>query len=223
MSWDGDFFILFQNMWRPKFLSLFFCLFVAFAYSSSASAQEAFEDQLKRYDREDIHSIHKRLYTKVGRHEITGFAGGIFNNNGYALVGAQYQYHFFEALGFEAAAGGFGFQTGDDDRLSFFQSSLSFSPIYGKISWFTWAVLNFDLYAVGGAGVVSYSGLQDGTSIMGNVGLGTRVFINEFLAAKVEFRDYIYERDFTNNDSEILHNYSLVAGVSVFIPFTQDL
>jgi outer membrane beta-barrel protein len=149
-------------------------------------------------------------------------AGAIFNNNGFGLITGSYQYHFFESLGLEAAAGGFGFQTNDDDKLYFYQASASFSPIYGKISWFTWAVLNFDLYAIGGAGVVRYTGLADGTSFMGNVGLGSRVFINEFLSAKIEFRDYIYDRTLVN-DSEIRHNYALTAGISILIPFEQDL
>ena len=103
-----------------------------------------------------------------------------------------------------------------------YQASVSFSPIYGKISWFTWAVLNFDLYAIAGAGFVSYTGIEDGSSVMGNVGLGTRVFINEYLAGKIEFRDYIYNRKFAT-DTKVLHNYSLIAGLSVFIPFKQDL
>lgn len=197
-------------------------LLIFLSISLPLGAQETFRNQLKEYDRDDIHSIHKRLFTKIGRHEISAFAGGIFNNNGFVLVGAQYQYHFFESLGLEAGMGGYGFQTNDDDKLMFYQASLSVSPIYGKVSWFTWAVLNFDLYGIGGAGFVKYSGLAEGSSVMGNVGLGTRLFINEYLSARIEFRDYIYNRKLAT-DSNISHNYALTAGLSILIPFKQDL
>lgn len=201
----------------------FWALFLVLLFSlSHVHAQESFEEQLKIYDRDDIHSIHKRLYSKVGRHEVSLNAGAIMNNNGFALLTGTYQYHFFESLSFEAALGGYAFQTNDDNKIGFYQASVVFSPIYGKISWFTWAVLNFDLYFVGGAGVASYSGLADGTSIMGSVGFGSKVFITEYLAAKLEFRDYIYDRKL-QNDSEISHNYAITAGLSVFVPFKQDL
>ncbi len=190
--------------------------------ATGAWGQESFRQQLKEFDRDDIHSIHKRLFTKIGRHELTGYAGGIFNHNGYMITGLQYQYHFFESLGLEVGMGGYGFQFGDDDRLLFYQGSLTFSPIYGKISWFTWAVLNFDLFAVVGAGLVSYTGKESGASAMGNAGLGARVFINEFLSAKIEFRDLIYNRKF-QPESKILHNFALFAGVSVLFPFSQSL
>jgi len=201
-------------------LSLIFNLLLILA--PSAYAQESFREQMKIYDRDDIHSIHKRLYSKDGRHELALMGGGILNNDGYLLTGLNYQYHFFEALALEAQ-GGFGFQTQDDNRLMFGQLSAAFSPIYGKISWFTWAVLNFDLYFIGGGGIVQYKGLKNGTSFMGNVGLGTRIFINEYLATRFEFRDYIFNQEFPGSDSKVTHNYSIAAGVTVFFPFRQDL
>lgn len=202
---------------------MFLLLSVSFVFSlQSLSAQETFEKQIRLFDRDDVYSIHKRLYSKEGRHELSANFGGIFNHGGLALLTAQYQYHLYEALGIEAAAGGFGFQTADDEKLFFYQASLSFSPIYGKISWFTWAVLNFDLYTIGGVGVARYQGSNDGSGFAGNVGIGVRSFINEYLAAKIEFRDYIYNRKRTD-DSAIYHNYALTAGISLFYPFKQDL
>jgi len=202
-------------------LEIAFCSFV-FLPLGFLRAGDSFRDQLAEYDRDDIHSIHKRLYSKEGRHEFSVNVGGIFNNGSYALTTAQYQYHFFEALGLEAAAGGVGFQFSDDNKILFYQASLAFSPIYGKVSWFTWAVLNFDLYTIGGLGVYNYSGLAKGTSFGGNVGLGFRAFINEFLAAKVEYRDYIFNQEL-GNDSAVKHFHSVTAGISVFFPFKQDL
>lgn len=209
-------------MSKFKSLAFVFGLYLLGEPGFEVRAQQALEDQLSLFDRDDIHSIHKRLYTKDNRHEFSLQMGGILNNGGLALVAAQYTYHFFEALGLEAAAGGYGFEFGDDQKLFFYQASLVFSPIYGKISWFTWAVLNFDLYTAVGGGVVSYDDNFDGTSFMGNAGIGFRTFINEYLAARIEFRDYLFEKKTSPTSSKISHNYTLTAGVSLFFPFRQE-
>ncbi|TVQ78049.1 MAG: outer membrane beta-barrel domain-containing protein [Bradymonadales bacterium] len=197
-----------------------FLIFVSLPFGASFS-QDSIRDQLRLFDREDIHSIHKRLFTKVGRHEIGVQAGGIFNNNGFALALASYQYHFYESLGVELS-GGYAFQFGDTDKMMLGQGSVIFSPIYGKVSWFTWAVLNFDLYTVAGLGAVRYDSQPSGTGFMANVGLGTRLFINDFLSARIEFRDYVYNRSFGDR-TKITHNFALTAGLSVLIPFRQSL
>lgn len=195
--------------------------FCSLNVSSIQAAESTLEDQLKSYDRDDIHSIHKKLYTKRGRHEFTLGAGGIVSNGGLGLFTLGYTYHFFENFGFEAATGGYAFQTGGNStKLLFYQGSLTFSPLYGKMSLFTWAVMNFDLYFVGGAGAVKYSGLRDGSSFMGNIGIGERLFINDYLSVKVEYRDYIYKQQVTNAD-RVIHNHSILAGVSLLFPFRQ--
>ena len=192
--------------------------------SPELMAQEAFQEQMRIWDRDDIHSIHKKLYTKQGRHEVGLQLGGILNGQRYGLVTAVYQYHFLENMGIEAGLGGFGFQTGDNNQLAFYQASVSFSPLYGKVSLFTWAVANFDIYAIGGGGVVSYRGLVDGSSFMGNIGGGFRFFLNEFLSTRVEFRDYLYIRDNVADSlrqSDISHNFALTAGLSIMFPLRQ--
>ncbi len=183
-------------------------------------ADETFEDQLKVYDRDEVHSIHKKLYTKQGRHEITLGVGGILNNDGYALLQGSYTYHLFENLALEAGLGGMGFQFGDDNKLFLYQASVAFSPLYGKMSLFTWSVVNFDIFVVGGAGAVSYSGLNDGSSFMGNIGVGERIFINEFLSFKLEYRDFMYKLS-SATSSKIVHNHTLLGGISLFIPMRQ--
>jgi outer membrane beta-barrel protein len=194
------------------------CLFLV----CSVRAEDTLEDQLKTYDRDDIHSIHKKLFTKKGRHEFTLATGGILNHDGWATIGAQYTYHLFENLGIEAANGAMGFQTKGSNKLYLYQASLNFAPLYGKLSLFTWAVVNFDIYVLGGAGVVSYSGSNKGSSFAGNVGLGERFFINEYLSAKVEFRNYMWKQKLLGGtDSEIWNNFALTAGLSVMFPFNQ--
>jgi outer membrane beta-barrel protein len=192
--------------------------------SDVAIAQDAFQEQMRIWDRDDIHSIHKKLYTKQGRHELGLQLGGILNGGGYGLVTGLYQYHFLENMAVEAGLGGFGFQMGDNNRIAFYQASVSFSPLYGKVSLFTWAVSNFDIYFIGGGGVTSYSGLVDGSSFMANIGGGYRFFLNEFLSSRVEFRDYVYRRNNpsgSTRQSEIAHNFTLTAGLSMMFPLRQ--
>lgn len=206
---------------KPRIFFTIICLCLS---SSGVLAQESFQDQLKLYDRDDIHSIHKKLYTKEGRHEIGLGVGGILSGSKYALLTASYQYHFFENAGIEAGLGGFGFQLGDNERLSFYQASLTFSPLYGKVSLFTWAVMNFDIYILGGGGVASYSGITDGTSFMANVGLGQRFFINEWLSLKIEYRDYIFSRKNPTGSvgkESVQHNHAITGGIAVLLPFSQ--
>ncbi|MDB5038564.1 MAG: hypothetical protein JWQ35_2092 [Bacteriovoracaceae bacterium] len=200
-----------------------FTLLIASFLSVSARGEDLLQDQLKVYDRDDIHSIHKKLHTKKGRHELTFATGGILNHDGFALVVGQYTYHAFENLGFEAATGAIGFQLKNGgSKVYLYQASLNFSPLYGKLSLFTWAVVNFDIYLVGGAGVVSYSGVNNASSFAGNVGIGERFFINDFLSTKIEFRNYMWKQQLAGNTkSEIWNNFALTAGISVLLPFRQ--
>jgi len=69
---------------RVLFLGVFIFL------AGAVQAQESFREQLRIFDREDIHSIHKRLFTKHGRHEVSLHTGGILNNNGFVLVTGAY-------------------------------------------------------------------------------------------------------------------------------------
>jgi outer membrane beta-barrel protein len=85
------------------------------------------------------------------------------------------------------------------------------------------AVVNFDIYLVGGAGVVRYSGgTNSGSSFAGNVGIGERFFINEYLSTRIEFRNYMWKQLLAGStDSEIWNNFSLTAGISVMLPLRQ--
>ncbi len=222
MSMFLGFRIALKKSFNQFFLS---ALLFSFLFASPAFSQETFRDQLKTYDRDDIHSIHKKLFTKQGRHEFSLGLGGVANHGGYLLTTLAYQYHLLESVGFEALGGG-AFQINNTEKFYFGQASASFSPLYGKVSLFTWAVANFDIYAIAGAGFVNYQGTQSATSFMGNVGLGQRFFVNEFLSVKVEFRDYFYKKDVAvrggGTQAEILHNYTLAATASVLFPLRQE-
>ncbi len=218
MFFSISIFSSFRSHHRLKcLLSCIVGLIALFGLDSTLRAQSAYEDQLRLIDRDDLHSIHKKLYTKRGRHEISLGLGGIPSHGGYGLATASYTYHMFENLGFEAASGGWAFQTNTSGKFLFYQGSLAFSPLYGKLSLFTWGVANFDIYVIGGAGVVSYTNQTLGSSFMGNIGLGQRFFINDFLSVRVEYRDYLYKQNVLNS-ARVLHNHAIVALISLMLP-----
>lgn len=203
---------------------LAFCLVVGAVFwgVKGVAAEKEFsilEERFEEYKRDNIQSIHKRIYTKVDRHEVTANGGGVLKSDGYILGGAAYTYHLFESLGFEANFL-YGGQAYDDNTILLGTLNVEFAPLYGKLSLFTIGILTFDFTFLGGAGFVHRRGLDNITSWVGDLGLGSRLFINRFMAVRIEFRDYFY-RDKLNSTNElrIENNFTLTGGLSVFFPF----
>jgi outer membrane beta-barrel protein len=65
------------------------------------------------------------------------------------------------------------------------------APIYGKISLFSERALSFNMYGLIGPTFVLY-GPSGAATVGGNVGLGFRFFVNEWIAVRAELRDVIY-------------------------------
>jgi outer membrane beta-barrel protein len=117
----------------------------------------------------------------------------------------------------------------------------AWSPIYGKLNIFSERVAHFDLSILAGADRISYSevvsasraeqllqaGQEPGTSSTfgGHVGLGFRLFFTEAIAARIEFKDYIYMVDVPNWQeggkarSDLQNQLFTELGISVFFPF----
>jgi outer membrane beta-barrel protein len=84
----------------------------------------------------------------------------------------------------------------------------AWAPVYGKLNVFSEKVAHFDLAVMGGLDWITYQkvissadaetlaldgGHPPNTSTLGaHVGLGVRVFLSEWIAARLEFRDYVY-------------------------------
>lgn len=106
---------------------------------------------------------------------------------------------------------------------------VEYAPIYGKVGILAERFLHFDLFAVGGASMVNYSGpeLNDATAATsqpyttfgGNIGVGTRIVVNRFIAVRAELRDLIYVETVAATPSTSLRNQLLFElGVSIFLP-----
>ncbi len=100
----------------------------------------------------------------------------------------------------------------------FVGADLHWIPIYGKVSLFNSAITPFDLYIVAGGGIAN-TGVD--TRLSSNIGIGQRFFIGDFLAFRIELRDYMY-LDTLRVDGQLrsdIQNYVLLQlGVSLFVP-----
>lgn len=76
---------------------------------------------------------------------------------------------------------------------------IGWSPFYGKVNVMAEKVLHFDTTIFIGADVIQYAGYDKATLANkdtftggGHIGLGERIVFNDFLALRIELRDYMY-------------------------------
>lgn len=134
-----------------------------------------------------------------------------------------------------------GFSQRVKDSLSVSQLQMAFDvgvvyvPIFGKFSLFD-MIFNYDLHLFGGAGVMLMTGRcadegaaacspDDGLEnpvFAGAIGVGARLYFNNWIALNLEFRDMIgswaeYSRG--EDKAEVRQMYFGTVGVSFFFPF----
>ena len=127
--------------------------------------------------------------------------------------------------------------------------NFTYVPIYGKFTMFNDAIFQWDSYLVGGVGMLrtrpiavvdpAVRKFDFDWRISFNVGVGIRVFLTKWLSIFGELRDYIYLEKLENLDvalgddrnveatwidesSEVVNNFSIHIGVSMFFPFTFE-
>jgi outer membrane beta-barrel protein len=116
----------------------------------------------------------------------------------------------------------------DDARyFGYADVGATFSPIYGKFALFDDWVIHFDGFASGGVGAMFTSN----ESILGpgfpgmhpamEVGVGTRIFLLDWLVIRADLRDYIYPQD-RNQVSTLQNMLFLNIGVGFYFPFGFD-
>ena len=122
-------------------------------------------------------------------------------------------------------------------------AEVAWAPVYGKLNVFSEKVAHFDLAIIGGLDWIRYQkvissadaevletsgGHPPLTSTVGaHLGLGVRVFFNEWIAARLEFRDYLYRVSVPNWQEgggakrDLQNQLFTELGVSFFFP-TQN-
>jgi outer membrane beta-barrel protein len=124
--------------------------------------------------------------------------------------------------------------------------NMTYVPVYGKFAGFSEFIFHYDLYVVGGVGVIWNRPIavvdpdnrkfdwKPDLSIL-NPGIGLRIFFNRWFAANLELRDYIFIPKTENltvastdaqkrssgtwyGPTEFTNNIQAQIGVSFFIP-----
>jgi outer membrane beta-barrel protein len=107
---------------------------------------------------------------------------------------------------------------------------VGFAPVYGKLNLFAEQVVHLDLSLLAGADWIAYrevlpppadpgQAVSAGTkgAFGGHLGLGTRVFLGEWGAVRVEVKDYLYQAT-VGGESKWQQQLMLELGLSFFLP-----
>ncbi len=212
-----------------------------------------------------IPPVSAALYRKAGRLEVT-LSGNLSVNDAFYnkyFGGLKLGYHFTESISAGAFfAGGVNTKAGSAQvcpsnqgchpasRVQMFQVpgniqyiagvEGAWTPVYGKLSFFSERVGHFDLGLVAGASWINYQKAVAQTeaedldaagkhpplasTIGGHAGIGARVFFSEWMALRLEFRDYVYSVSVPNWQEngrakrDLQNQLFAELGVSFFLP-----
>jgi outer membrane beta-barrel protein len=130
------------------------------------------------------------------------------------------------------------------------QLNMTYVPVYGKFAFFKDWIIHWDIWIVGGGGVISsrpipvidpdYRSFDFKIKPAFNIGIGARLYLARFLAVFFEVRDYIYAEEveslvtysdpnlrqrksnWYDDDKKLTNNVMLQVGISLFLPFTFE-
>ena len=118
-----------------------------------------------------------------------------------------------------------------------FDVGLYYAPVMGKFSLFGW-ILNYDFHIYGGFGAIIMDSVcaaggsvcseaknssLEGPKFAGVLGLGVRLFFNNFIAMNFEFKDYLtkyadFSRGQADDRSRFQNFLTGTIGISIFLP-----
>lgn len=176
--------------------------------------------------------LERRVYTEADidteDFEIGVFAGvlSVEDFGSEAVYGIRAAYHVTEDFFVEAAygrsklgktsyenlSGAVQLLTDDQRDYSYYSLSLAYNVLPGEAFVGRTHAFNTALYLIGGVGSTDFAGDSLFTV---NVGVGYRFLVTDFLALRVEVRDYIFDTDLLGED-KTTHNLEAQAGLSVF-------
>jgi outer membrane beta-barrel protein len=216
------------------------------AKPQAAATQPLDEEDLTRDDL--VKSIQRKVFLKAHRFELAPTFFVSVNDPYYSKYGISLRGTYFlaDTLGISAHASWWQLVTTDNVNIAKanFQSRIFFSvpqwsalgdlewsPIYGKATIFN-SIFHFDLYLLAGLGVVWTetsatpvdslvpNGPKRGPAFAGEVGIGMRFIVLDWLAVNVALIDTSYGDTPAGTSLGALQNlFTINAGLSFFIPF----
>lgn len=157
-----------------------------------------------------------------------GVFGGTYSTENFgasAIYGARLGYHISEDIFVEAAYGRT--QVSDEnfrqilpggifaqpkETLSYYNLSAGFNILPGEVFLGRNIAKASALYVIGGIGSTRFLDQRKQTI---NYGLGLRVFLKDWAALQVDFRDHVFSLDLLGRRQNT-HNLELSAGITVF-------
>lgn len=190
---------------------------------SATEAEKVLEGDLARFwgKRRDVKVVQRRLYEKEGRFELVLYGGVVPNDDFivYYPLGARAGYHITEqfevelsfAYAIEQPSDLGSFLEGEAIDLKradiqetiqmYYNVSLLWAPIYGKLSFLGYKLTHFDMFVGLGAGMIHVTEFPeenpDGNKqpkVGGNSVVGFRWFINDTFNIRTEYRNYFFQK-----------------------------
>lgn len=183
-------------------------------------ATQALDQRLLDYwgtEMREVAVLQKRLYRKEDRHEFSLYTGVIPNDDFYSYypIGARWDFYFAEDFGTEVW-GSYLIRTASGLE-SFLEANFNnsllvdvpqslqwlaganflWSPIHGKIGFFTDKLAHFDVHLAFGVGAIGTTVREPGgekgkVDISGNIGLGMRFYLSEDISVRFDYRQFFY-------------------------------
>ena len=172
-----------------------------------------------------------RLFVKQQRHELS-LVGGLYVSDLFSsthVLGGSYTFHMTETTAVELGAAITHANADiirsleeermmvlDDEfaQVRFFESLLLWTPVYGKLR-LGGSVVRFDIHLDAGVGVVD-SPTSRGAA--GVAGIGLKLFAGRAFAVRIDARDHVFRQELLD-ERFIVNDFSLTAGLSMFLPF----
>jgi outer membrane beta-barrel protein len=208
------------------------CLSLFLSFAPAAAADEVGRIEAKT-QRDRLRSVQRRRTRKAGRFSLVPNYGLTLNDPVVAThtVGASLYYHLAE---------GFSFVLGGDQRImqvdsqavhlvrsqerwvrgekvmmSSFGAGISYTPVYGKMALFSDVIVKYDLFVEGRGGLTDVDAEFKPT---GSLGLGGRLYINEFLSLDLVGRWLMFSTEFRGVE-DIKAPLFLHSGIAIYFPF----
>jgi outer membrane beta-barrel protein len=187
---------------------------------------------------ERIRAVSRRTFLKADRFEIeplvsislsdpffrswgAGLRGSYHLSEEFAIdIGGAYSFYQQELNAFRVIADGIVTAPKAVSLTAVVDGGVTFSPIYGKVGIASEYVLHFDTYASAGLAAIVDTNVSSSFHPGAEIGIGSRVFLNRFLAIRLDVRDYLYPTSFDR--FEIANSFVLNAGLSIYFPLDFD-
>ena len=224
------------------------------ATASAANIAGPRQSALERLENGD--AIRHRLLLRGGRFDITPSLGFTLNDafRRNILFGAQLSYHLSDSFAVGATVmGGLGLDSSLADRIKSERPERAkngaytdvkllgslervYTPLVGKFAALGRYVFAYDMHALLGGGVIMTGGDSnlDDVPIAPVVGLGMRVFFEDWMSVTVQVRDYIYSSALNavpsaggtgalTTETTWANNFALTFGVGFYFPKVPKL